>query len=140
MLIRAFAAGFVGFGSAILAVEKFGGYSLHRVDGPSMRPTFNPEETTSRDIVLVKRIRDPELVKELAFGTILCVDHPKKPGYLLIKRLKDKSGLPADHCWIESDSGPNKYLDSSFLGPIPHDKVTGVATRIVYPFGRAKAL
>jgi len=171
MWLRAFALGFLGCGSTVLAFKTVGGYSLHRVEGPSMRPTFktvggyslhrvegpsmrptfNPEGGAFwRDIVLVKKIGGSKgleaAVNNLDLGSVVCVEHPRKPGHLLIKRLAAKSGggddegaeqkrplLPANHVWIESDAGSKKYLDSWVIGPIPFANVTGLVTHVIYP-------
>jgi len=96
-ITRTFAGGFLTCGSAIYAFKSLGGYSLRQVEGPSMRPTLNPEGLSTRDVVLVRNITDPRSFLEsgggggVPVGTIVCVRHPKIPDQLLIKRLTAKA-------------------------------------------------
>lgn len=103
-----------------------------------MRPTLNPEGSFSRDVVVVRRTRHPHLLPE---GAVVALRHPRRPDHHLIKRLvRSPDPIPPGHCWVASDAGVGRYLDSSVLGPVPHDRLLGRAVWIVYPFHRLSAL
>ena len=60
--------------------------TIHRVDGPSMRPTLNPDESKFRDWILVRQLSYPQQ-ELIPLGKIICIKHPKKEKGYLIKRL-----------------------------------------------------
>lgn len=100
-----------------------------------MSPTLNPQprldapppKFTLNDVVIVSSREN------LTEGSIVCLEHPKRPRAFLIKRLKWVN-KEAKTCWITSDGGgEGKYLDSSILGPVPLEKVIGTATHVVLP-------
>ena len=152
-------AALVGGGSCYLGLKLYGNISLHKVEGPSMRPTLNPSDSFFRDIVLVKKIENPADVQFIPVSSIICLKHPKQDRGYLIKRLianqneeirKDaelltnskcmNNKVPGGHCWVESDAGPG-YLDSSsYLGPISYNNVVGHALFNVWPLHRIKRL
>ena len=133
-------------------------FTIHRVDGPSMRPTLNPDESKFRDWILVRQLIYPQQ-ELIPLGKIICIKHPKKERGYLIKRLvanhdaeedieKDPSikiktnskTIPKGYCWIESDSGQG-FLDStSYLGPISYKDVIGPVLCILWPPNRIRKL
>ena len=133
--------------------------SWHKVEGPSMRPTLNPSDSFFRDIILVKKLENPEEVEYMPASSIILLKHPKQERGYLVKRLAANQNeeisnyadqiknskctnktIPQGHCWVQSDAGPG-YLDStSYLGPIPYDDVVGQALFIVWPPHRSKKL
>ena len=127
-----------------------GKFRLHKVEGPSMRPTLNPSDSFFRDIILVKIINKEE-AKNIPLSSVVCLEHPKLEKGYLVKRLiahenqavekykkprggatQDEERVPAGHCWVESDAGPG-YLDSSYLGPVSYEKVDGQALYVIWP-------
>ena len=156
-LIPLFASwGLVGASSYLLL--KTGGYTIRRVEGPSMRPTFNPKYSYFNDYILLKKV-DFHNKSNLIINSIICVKHPKRSKGYLIKRLIANENetvvlshnsttnnrtieklIPEGHCWIQSDAGPG-YLDStSYLGPISYDKVVGKALYVIWPPVRVRKL
>ena len=149
-------AGLVGT-SGILWI-KIGGYSIHCVEGPSMRPTFNPKDSIFNDYILLKKV-DALNKPDLEINSIVSIKHPKHIGGNLIKRLIAneneivvlapgpttnnkiiEKSIPNGHCWVQSDAGPG-YLDStSYLGPISYDKIVGKALYVIWPPVRVRKL
>lgn len=136
-------------------------YTVRRVDGPSMRPTLNPEPDVRAppffdppsDVVLVRKIGDLE-DREAAglVGSVVCLEHPKKRGASLIKRLTAAAGqsvsplngsgpvrVPEGCCWVRSDAGRG-YADSEWFGPVPVTSVKEVALLVLWPPSRAGRL
>ena len=52
-------------------------FTIHRVDGPSMRPTLNPEESKFRDWILVRQLSYPQQ-ELIPLGNIICISTCKK--------------------------------------------------------------
>lgn len=152
------------FGSWIIAgtssflLLKGGGYTIHCVEGPSMRPNLNPIDSYFKDYVLVKRT-DTLNKSNIAINSIICVQHPKQKNGYLIKRLIANENdtvvitpnnssdsqtstkiIPKGHCWIQSDAGPGFLDSSSYLGPISYDTVVGKAVYIIWPLIRIRKL
>ena len=93
-----------------------------------MSPTLNPHllENSEKppsfqfnDFVLIQRVTD------LTEGSIVCLKHPKVSGAFLIKRLAKLH--PDNTCWVTSDGGDRKFLDSSILGPLAKESIVGEA-------------
>ena len=149
----------IGGGTTYL-LFKVGKLRLHQVEGPSMRPTFNPSDSFLKDVILVKNISSKKEAESIPTSSIVCLKHPKLERGYLVKRLiahqneivdnykRKQCGdctiqsirIPTGHCWVESDAGPG-YLDStSYLGPIPYGKVVGHALYVIWPLQRFKPL
>ena len=143
-------------GTSSFLFIKFGGYSIHRVEGPSMQPTLNPNNSYINDYIIVKKINDPQ--NSNLVNSIISLHHPKQKNSYLIKRLianeneivrlpKINSSnqetytkfIPEGHCWVISDAGPG-YRDSTLFGPISYDKIVGKAVCIIWPPGRIQKL
>ena len=145
--IGAFGIGAFAAGISTYAVLKTFGISVHIVEGPSMRPTFNPSGSFLPDIVLVKQ-EDQTNIPNIPKSSVICIKHPKRDKGYLIKRLTAHQNEPMDrnikipenHCLVTSDAGAG-YLDStSYLGPIPYSQVVGKVSYIILPPNRAKKL
>ena len=148
-----FIGGWLIAGTTGILLLKRGGYTIHRVEGPSMQPTLK-----TNDFIVVKKIKEPQ-TSNLAVNSIISLHHPKQNNSFLIKRLTANENeivdasqmnstnhlcktkvIPRGHCWVQSDAGPG-YLDStSYLGPISYDKVVGVALYIIWPPRRIQML
>ena len=140
-------------------VLKLSDCTVHRVEGPSMRPTLNPSGSYFNDIIAVKRIKENKEFEKIGVFSVLCIRHPKQERAYLVKRLVANQNeiisnqpfakiepkdtvkvIPKGHCWVESDAGPG-YLDStSYLGPIPYEMIVGKALYIIWPPHRIKKL
>ena len=143
-------------GTSSFLFIKLSGYSLHRVEGPSMQPTLNPNNSYFDDYIIVKKINEPQ--NSNLVNSIISLHHPKQKNSYLIKRLianeneivdlsKINSSnqetytkcIPKGHCWVVSDAGPG-YRDSTLFGPISYDKIVGKAVCIIWPPGRIRKL
>ena len=120
------------------------------ISGPSMAPTFNPENSIKNDLVLI--LRNPATLnrKDIAF-----IKHPNNPSTLLVKRIKGLQGdiitprrltrhasisqenitVPEGFAWVEGDE-PYVGVDSNQLGSVPLGLVVGKVVCILYPFNR----
>lgn len=149
-------------GVSVYAFLKGGDFTLHRVEGPSMRPTLNCGcgkcGSYFSDILAVKKISKKEM-ECINISSILCIKHPKPERGYLVKRLVANQNekiviqthyqnetdctakvIPKGHCWVQSDAGPG-YVDSNhYLGPIPYEKIVGKALYIIWPPHRIKKL
>lgn len=143
------ALGVVGVLAIGHAFRAYSPWELRRVEGPSMRPTFNPiERSVLPDIVLCRQIprSDPARPGQV----VICRDpnpHRGPPGFL-IKRIVAGPGdsvrlpngrlfrVPEDHFWLGSDAGVGLYRDSSVFGPVRRDLIVSRPVLIVFPWTR----
>ena len=150
-----------GFG-ATFGLFLFSPYTYCPVDGPSMRPTLNPEPrdpeeaaNASRDYVLVRRLSKPAEQLERHRGAVVVLRSPVYAKHLLVKRLTAAPGdsiVPLSHpyakvkrteavdvgeggCWVESDAGFG-FADSNSFGRVSADSVVGVAAAVIWPPSR----
>lgn len=120
----------VGFSVVVVAKFFFGTkYRLCKVEGPSMRPTLNPQGSWFSDVVLVRPQSSENVLQP---NQIVCA---KRKERFLIKRLK---AVDQNQCWLESDAGPG-YWDSSIFGSIPCDSANEVLG-IIFPPHRIRSL
>jgi len=132
----------------------YGPWTIKRVEGPSMRPTLNPDvyvydndqpQSLARsllprksfdDVVLVRKIRtvNAENASKHLVGKIVLVKHPKKPDVTVVKRLKavvsDEESHPRG--WVESDAG-HGYADSTQFGPVRLHSIVGEVLCVLWP-------
>ncbi|CDK24612.1 unnamed protein product [Kuraishia capsulata CBS 1993] len=120
---------------------------IGKIEGSSMRPTFNPAVNSSDYVLLWKwNIRDPE---NLNYNDVVLLKSPMNPQKVFAKRIKgvqgdvimtrypyprEKCTVPTSHLWVEGDNIHS--IDSNTFGPISTGLVVGKATRIIYPFSR----
>ena len=133
-----------GVSGSIFGLKQLYGLRLALVEGPSMSPTLNPHLATLpaekppsyqfNDVVLIQSVDSDDL----SVGPIVCLRHPKLSGAFIIKRLSRL--YPDSTCWVTSDAGERKFLDSSILGPLPNESIVGRATHIVFPPSRVRRL
>ena len=133
-------------------------FQLLPVEGPSMRPTLNPEQNKlTEDVLLVKKIRQPvsESVIDSLKGQIVIFQSPnRQEGFLSVKRITAIPGdqittrksqtvfIPPDHVWVESDAAsdrPGVFRDSFLFGPLSKDNLKCVAMVVVWPPSRIGA-
>lgn len=120
---------------------------IGRIDGSSMRPTFNPSHSSNDWVLLWKfGIHKPNAIK---LNDVVLFRSPTDPEKVLCKRVKGVQGqtvttrhpyprefvsLQRNHLWVEGDNIHS--IDSNTFGPISTGLVIGVATRIIYPLDR----
>ena len=123
-------------------------FTLSSIQGPSMKPTLNPDTSPhgSNDIVLIRRpIQFPPQYK---VGQVLVFRNPFNSDQCLVKRLVALEGevvqmahaktpltIPQGHGWLESDE-PYLGTDSRHFGPVSLGLVEGEVCWIVWPWHR----
>lgn len=105
------------------------------VEGDSMRPALEAGDW----LVATRR-------GTFRMGSIVVVEHPERPGFDLVKRIR---GLPGDHIdggllgpdelWVLGDD-PDISTDSRHFGPVSGARVHGVARLRYGPLRRARLL
>ena len=101
------------------------------IEGPSMAPTLLPG-----DQVLVVTPRSYRT------GDVVVVEHPGRPGYEMVKRLRGLPGdrigervLAPDEYWIEGDFG-QASTDSRQFGPVTGGELKARVVVIYLPIDR----
>eukprot|EP00435_Cladocopium_sp_Y103_P053175 s424_g17.t1 len=120
---------------------------VYCVEGRSMTPTLNPQESLIdrwfRDFVLVHRNA------ELRKGDIVLLRDPGT-NELIVKRLiaqeREVVSAPTGHifvpegyCWVEGDNG-RLSVDSRSFGAVPCGLLEGLVLSVVWPLWRARWL
>ncbi|XP_072856607.1 mitochondrial inner membrane protease subunit 2 isoform X4 [Pogona vitticeps] len=102
---------------------------IARVEGASMQPSLNPEETRICDIVLLNHwsIRNYE-VQRGDIVSLVTISYKKK--YVKI---------PHGHVWVEGDHHGHSF-DSNAFGPVSLGLLHARATHILWPPGRWQKL
>uniref|UniRef100_A0A7S2ADR5 Mitochondrial inner membrane protease subunit 2 n=1 Tax=Alexandrium andersonii TaxID=327968 RepID=A0A7S2ADR5_9DINO len=119
---------------------------VYCVDGRSMDPTLNPQDTflnrCFRDWVLVFRnaefqkgdivvLRDPATDRRIV-KRLVAQEHEFVPqsngGYCFV---------PPGHCWVEGDN-PGMSVDSRSFGPVPMGLLDALVVSVFWPFWRAR--
>ncbi|XP_055605303.1 mitochondrial inner membrane protease subunit 2 [Uranotaenia lowii] len=122
-----------------------------RVEGISMQPVLNPDESNTVDYVFLSRWAVRNL--DVARGDVISLISPKDPNQKIIKRVVGLQGdviqtlgykmqyvkVPEGHCWVEGDHTGNS-LDSNTFGPVSLGLITAQATQIVWPPNRWQRL
>ncbi|EJD48554.1 LexA/Signal peptidase, partial [Auricularia subglabra TFB-10046 SS5] len=113
------------------------------------KPLFNPDSSTSRDIVLFHRFPEPPLKR----GEVVFLKSPTDPNVLLVKRVIALEGdtvqplprypeplvrVPPFHVWVEGDEPRGR--DSNSFGPVSMALIQGRAVGIVWPLSRFGSL
>lgn len=132
----------IGFPIGVTFVD-FVGY-VARVDGKSMQPLLNPDQT--KDFVFLSTW-SPRHTK-IQRGDVVSFISPKNPEHKIIKRVIGIQGdsiqprkadaavlVPEGHIWVEGDHTASS-LDSNQFGPVSLGLVTAKATAIVWPPAR----
>lgn len=80
-------------------------------------------------------------------GDVVVVEHPLRPGYEMVKRLRAGPGdrppggpaLGPGEWWVEGDASEGS-TDSRHFGPIPAASIRGVVRLVYRPWGRRRLL
>lgn len=140
------------FGVAVghTLIDTFG--SVARVDGISMQPTFNPNNTV--DLVFLSYL--PIRFGAIERGDIIVAVSPRNPNETIIKRVTGVEGdivmskkntnspsvrkvVPEGYYWIEGDHKGHTY-DSTSFGPISGGLVIAKVPAIIWPPSRWQLL
>lgn len=100
------------------------------VRGGSMLPTLEPGDWA---LAVTRPVRA---------GDVVVVEHPRRPGLELVKRVVAVPGdaiagrvLGADEYWVEGDAGGSSS-DSRAFGPVTRGDVKGTVVYVWWPSGR----
>jgi len=79
-------------------------------------------------------------------GDVVVVEHPGRPGYEMVKRIRAAPGelvgertLAADEFWVEGDL-PAASTDSRRFAPVPRFAVLGRVRLVYWPPSRSRSL
>ncbi|KAH7105379.1 peptidase S24/S26A/S26B/S26C [Auriculariales sp. MPI-PUGE-AT-0066] len=121
-----------------------------------MRPTLNPDDSPSRDIILFDRTPVWTYLWTESFrrGDVVYLTSPEEPKQKLVKRIVALEGdqvrplagypiegtakIPKNHAWIEGDEPLGR--DSNTFGPVSVNLIKGRAVFIVWPLSRFGSL
>ncbi|KAH9850698.1 LexA/Signal peptidase [Lenzites betulinus] len=124
------------------------GANIKAVAGRSMQPTLNPDDSTSRDIVLFD-IFSIRLAQRYNRGDIVALRSPSD-SKLIVKRIVALEGdtiktlppypdaevrVPQGHAWVEGDE-PFRTEDSNRFGPVPLGLVESRLAFVLWPWKR----
>ncbi|KAF4528812.1 hypothetical protein B566_EDAN017278 [Ephemera danica] len=141
-LLRAFKSIFIGIPVGVTIFDTIG--YVARVDGVSMQPTLNPDDSPSSDIIFLNRLAVRSY--NLHRGDIVSLISPKDSTQRLVKRVVGLEGdviytkrykkpmvrIPKGQCWIEGDNS-ERSMDSNEFGPVALGLITAKASRIIWP-------
>jgi inner membrane protease subunit 2 len=118
------------------------------VDGISMKPTFNPDISLSKDRVLLWKF-NVKNIDNLKVNDVVFLKSPIDPTQIHTKRIKgialdsiiprypdtrSKVLIPLNHIWVEGDNIHS--IDSNTYGPISTGMVVAKAVWILWPLNR----
>ncbi|EJU06404.1 LexA/Signal peptidase [Dacryopinax primogenitus] len=130
------------------------GYSVINIKGNSMQPTFNPESSLRKDMVLLNRFVAWWDVTQLKRGDVITLRDPTNPDLLITKRILALEGdlvrtlppypdtyvrIPPSHAWVEGDE-PFRSSDSNHFGPVSLSLVDARVEAILWPLDRMRVL
>jgi type IV secretory pathway protease TraF len=106
------------------------------IAGPSMRPALEPGEWALA-------VSTPRLRR----GAVVVVEHPRRPGFEMVKRLVGVPGdrapdgrvLGADEFWVEGDA-TEISTDSRHFGPVGRRDVKAAVRLVYWPLDRRRVL
>lgn len=116
------------------------------IDGISMKPTFNPDNSISKDRVLLWKF---SIRNNLKINDIVFIKSPINPNQIHTKRIKglqlnsiiprypetrSKILIPLNHIWVEGDNIHS--IDSNTYGPLSNGMVVAKAVWIIWPLNR----
>lgn len=118
------------------------------IDGVSMKPTFNPDSSTSKDRVLLWKF-NVKNIDNLKVNDVVFLKSPINPNQIYTKRIKAKATdlviprypdtrskalIPLNHVWVEGDNIHS--IDSNTYGPISTGMILAKAVWIFWPLNR----
>lgn len=118
------------------------------IDGISMKPTFNPDFSTSKDRVLLWKFNVKKL-ENLNVNDVVFLKSPINPNQIYTKRIKGMASdliiprypdtrskvlIPLNHIWVEGDNVHS--IDSNTYGPVSTGMVVAKAVWILWPLSR----
>lgn len=118
------------------------------VDGISMKPTFNPDNSLSKDRVLLWKF-NVKNVDNIKVNDVVFLKSPIDPNQIHTKRIKglpldtiiprypeirSKVLIPLNHVWLEGDNIHS--IDSNTYGPVSTGMIVAKATWILWPLNR----
>ncbi|KAG7696148.1 hypothetical protein KL930_003175 [Ogataea haglerorum] len=122
---------------------------IGKVEGMSMKPTFNPSDSPStRNHVLLWKWGVTN-INNLEVDDVVFLRSPIDPEKIYTKRIKAKQGdlvvprypdtrsrvlVPVNHIWVEGDNVHS--IDSNTYGPVSTGLVIGKATYLIWPLNR----
>lgn len=106
------------------------------VRGPSMRPVLEPGDWALA-------VASPRVVR----GSVVVVEHPRRPGFEMVKRVTRVPGDPApngrvldhDEFWVEGDTR-GESTDSRHFGPVRREHVKAAVRLVYWPPERRRVL
>lgn len=123
---------------------------IARVDGSSMRPTLNPDDSaSSTDWVLLWKYHARK-AQSLHRDDVILLKSPMDPSKTYCKRIKgiqydsiltrypyprEVVHIPRNHVWVEGDNAFHS-IDSNNFGPISNGLVVGKAVKVIWPPSR----
>ncbi|KAF9783029.1 LexA/Signal peptidase [Thelephora terrestris] len=125
------------------------GYTIKYVCGRSMQPTFNPDSSAGRDLVLFDRV-STKIRHEYRRDDVVAIRSPINPRLELVKRIIALPGdtvktlppypieevvVPPGHVWVEGDE-PFRSEDSNWFGPVSQGLIDSKLTYILLPWDR----
>lgn len=111
-----------------------------------MKPTFNPDNSISKDRVLLWKFN---IRNNLKINDIVFIKSPINPNQIHTKRIKglqlnsiiprypetrSKILIPLNHIWVEGDNIHS--IDSNTYGPLSNGMVVAKAVWIIWPLNR----
>ncbi|SCU86247.1 LAMI_0D01090g1_1 [Lachancea mirantina] len=120
-----------------------------KIEGSSMRPTLNPNETIPSDWVLLWKwgVQD---AMNLRYNDVILFKAPYNPTKVYCKRIKGVQfdsvstnypypreivQIPRNHVWVEGDNTFHS-IDSNTFGPISTGLVLGKVAMVLWPPSR----
>ncbi|KAH3671038.1 hypothetical protein OGAPHI_000749 [Ogataea philodendri] len=123
--------------------------SVGKIEGMSMKPTFNPPESPhTRNHVLLWKWGVTN-IHNLQVDDVVFLRSPIDPEKVYTKRIKAKQGdlvvprypetrskvlVPVNHVWVEGDNIHS--IDSNTYGPISTGLIIGKAKYLIWPLDR----
>ncbi|KAJ7742480.1 peptidase S24/S26A/S26B/S26C [Mycena maculata] len=127
-------------------------YTLKQVNGRSMQPTLNPNESLLwRDVAIFDRFSIHTL-QCYRRGDIVALKSPHNAKHELVKRISAVEGdivrtlppypepevrVPKGHIWVEGDAFHSQ--DSNSFGPVPLGLIDSRLVSIIWPFWRFRS-
>ena len=121
--------------AAVLTIVRWRPFRVE-IQGDSMAPTLLPGDWA----LAVRR-------REVRRGEVVVVEHPKRPGFEMVKRVTGVPGdlapdgrlLGPDEFWVEGDH-PARSTDSRHFGPVGRGNVKASVRLVYWPTSRRRVV